>query len=240
MLEIEFPRTISYKAVGGPAFSTVVNTGLSGAEQRNQNWQFSRGKWRVSLITPPRFERSRQQFIDLLIGFFVNMAGKANSFRLYDHLDHGPVVAAPALVIAGTSNTQWQLQRPRTLGGYTYYQPITKPVVSYTQQDQNGNAAAGGVAIVDYQGHILPNTFSVTAGNGASAGNYVLDATTGIITFAAAPGVLPALASFEYHYPVRFDVDELSLQAEPSAIGAGRPVVSLNSVPLIEVPPPNF
>lgn len=243
MLDIEFPRTISYKAVGGPAFSTVVNTGLSGAEQRNQNWEFSRGKWRVSLQTPPAFERSRQQFVDLLIAFFLNVAGKANAFRLYDHLDNGPLVNAPMAVVPGTSNLQWQLQRPRTLAGYTYYQAITKPIVSYTLQDQNGNNS-GGVAIVDYQGHILPNTLlSILNGNLAALpgpGTWVLDATAGIVTLAVAPSVTPPLASFRYHYPVRFDVDELPLQAEPSAVGAGRPVVSLNSVPLIEVPPPNF
>lgn len=175
------------------------------------------------------------------MGFFVNMAGKANAFRLYDHLDHGPVVAAPAAVIAGSSNTQWQLQRPRTLAGYTYYQPIAKPIASYTKQDQDGNAAAGGIPILDYQGHIVPNTIiSITAGDGASAGDYVLDATTGIVTLSAAPGVLPALATFSYHYPVRFDVDQLDLQVEPSAVGRGDPLVTLNSVPLVEVAPPNF
>jgi len=235
-LEIEFPRTISYKAVGGPNFSTIVNIGLSGAEQRNQNWQLSRGKWRVSLITPEGFAGQRQTFIDLLIAFFQNAAGRANALRLYDHLDHGPVTSQTMVVVAGSSNLQWQLQRARTVAGQTYLQKISKPLAAFTLQDQTG-ANAGGTAIKDYQGNALANT--VTISGYTPATTFVLDARTGIATFDAGPGA-PPTASFQFHYPVRFDIDALELTSEPSAVGAGRPIVSWNSVPLIEVPPPNF
>jgi hypothetical protein len=39
---------------------------------------------------------------------------------------------------------------------------------------------------------------------------------------------------------VRFDTDEFNLQIEPSDVGGGEPVVSWNSLVLVEVRPPNF
>lgn len=39
---------------------------------------------------------------------------------------------------------------------------------------------------------------------------------------------------------VRFDTDEFNIQIEPSAVGDGNPVVSWNSLVLVEVRPPNL
>src|SRR5689334_16584138 len=86
--ECEFPTTIGYHAIGGSAFSTSVNEGFSGWEQRNRNWKNSRGEWTVSLMTPAAFAGSRQHFIHLLHTFFLAVAGKADSFRLKDHKDY--------------------------------------------------------------------------------------------------------------------------------------------------------
>lgn len=55
------------------------------------------------------------------------------------------------------------------------------------------------------------------------------------------------LNSFIYHDPitnedirVRFDTDEFNLQIEPSDVAGGQPVVSWNSLVLVEVRPPNY
>jgi hypothetical protein len=55
------------------------------------------------------------------------------------------------------------------------------------------------------------------------------------------------LNSFIYHDPivnedirVRFDTDEFNLQIEPSDVAGGQPIVSWNSLVLIEVLPPNY
>jgi uncharacterized protein (TIGR02217 family) len=211
-LEIEFPRTIGYKAVGGPGFSTLVNQGLSGAEQRNQNWQYSRGEWRISLMTPNAFQGNRYGFIQLLINFFDNVAGRAYGFRFYDHLDHiakaQPLIGVPGGV---------QLGITRTIGSRSYVQLISKPITG---------------AVQDYTGAFLQNTV-FQAGTGTPV---TVDPTTGLVTGLGAG----SLVDFEFDYPVRFDVDKLPLTAEPSAVGAGNPVITMNSVPIIEVAPPNF
>jgi uncharacterized protein (TIGR02217 family) len=49
--ETEFPRTVGYKATGGPTFNTTVNEGFSGFEQRNKNWSIARAKYTVDLLT---------------------------------------------------------------------------------------------------------------------------------------------------------------------------------------------
>jgi hypothetical protein len=55
------------------------------------------------------------------------------------------------------------------------------------------------------------------------------------------------LNSFIFHDPivnedvrVRFDTDEFNLQIEPSDVAGGNPVVSWNSLVLVEVRPPNY
>jgi uncharacterized protein (TIGR02217 family) len=213
--EVEFPRTISYKAIGGPGFSTVVNQGFSGQEQRNRNWANSRGKWKISLLTPPpsQFPGTRQQFVDLLNAFFDVVGGKADGFRLYDHKDHTGL-AQPLITVTGGV----QLAISRVIGGRTYVQPISKPITA---------------AVNDYQGNALANTVFL---HGTST-PVTVDPTTGLVTGQSAG----TLVDFQFHYPVRFDTDELPLQVEESAIknGAG-PIVNLTSIPLIEVLAPNF
>src|SRR5579864_53843 len=91
--EVEFPRTVSFLAVGGPTRSTTVNQGLSGAEQRNKNWANSRRKWQIQLRTPkPDGTTSRpatlQAFIDVTTAFFENVSGQGDGFRFWDPADH--------------------------------------------------------------------------------------------------------------------------------------------------------
>jgi uncharacterized protein (TIGR02217 family) len=208
-LEVEFPTTISYKAVGGPGFSTNVNQGFSGGEQRNQNWKFPRGKWTVSLTSPAGTDR--QQFIDLLYAFFDNAKGKLNAFRLKDHKSF----QATAQPLALNADGNVQLAITRTVGGFSFVQFISKPITA---------------DVVDYKGNALGNTVQLTSGGGG----VTVDHTTGLVT-SAGPGTL---VDFQYHYPVRFDTDELMMMAEaPTNDGL---VVSWDSIPLIEVLAPDF
>jgi uncharacterized protein (TIGR02217 family) len=210
-LEVQFPTTLSHRAVGGPGFNTTVNLGLSGQEQRNRNWSRSRGKWTVSLITPASFT-SRQEFVDLLNAFFMVVGGKADGFRLKDHKDFR-ATAQPLIEVDGNV----MLGITRTIGGRSYVQPITKPITS---------------AVTDYQGNALADTVFLSPGGAAVDVDY----TTGIVTGQAAG----TLVDFQYHYPVRFDVDNLDMQVEESYVSAGEPVVSINSIQLIELLPPNY
>ena len=207
---MEFPTTVSHKATGGPGFSTTVNQGFSGQEQRNRNWSTARRKFSISLITPTGIVR--QNFIDLIYAFFVNVGGKADAFRFKDHKDFN-AINQPLV----TYNGNVQLARTRTIGARNYIQIITKPITS---------------SVLNYKGIALSNTVFL---HGTTT-PVTVDYTTGIVTGQSAGTAV----DFQYHIPVRFDTDELAMQIEDSNVSGGQPIVSLNAVTLVEVLPPNF
>jgi uncharacterized protein (TIGR02217 family) len=215
--ECEFPRTISFKAMGGPAASTFVVGAESGAEQRNRNWAQFRRRYTISLITAAARNADRQAFVDQLHTFFYMIAGKADAFRFYDHLDN-QAIQEPVAALGGGA---YQLQRTYALGGRSYVRTITKPITAATI-DYQGNALATTVALFNSGGGLLTGT---------------TDQTTGIVT--GASGTV-AKATFQYHIPVRLDTDDCQIQVEDSATGDGRPIVSWNSLALVEVKPPNY
>ena len=56
--ENEFPRKIGFfgttgGTMGGPGFSTIVNLGFSGFEQRNRNWTNTRHKYSLDIVAQP-------------------------------------------------------------------------------------------------------------------------------------------------------------------------------------------
>jgi uncharacterized protein (TIGR02217 family) len=208
--EIEFPRTISYRAVGGPGFSTTVNEGLSGGESRNRNWAKVRREWIVSLKTPVGLDRLT--FVEMLRSFHLNVGGKADAFRIKDHLEF-KAVGQPLVTVTGGV----QLAVTHTTGSRSYVQLIYKPITS---------------AVQDYLGNSLADTVFLHG----STTPVTVDETTGLVTGLAAG----TLVDFEYHFPARFDVDKLQLQVEESFVSGGQPIVSWNSIPVIEVQPPNF
>lgn len=215
--ECEFPTTLSYRALGGPGFSTSVNEGFSGYEQRNRNWANSRGKWTVSLQTPASV--NRQTFIDLLQAFFLAVAGKADAFRLKDHKDF--TATGQRIGTGDGLATVFQLAKTYTAGARSYLRTIAKPIAP---------------PAVNYQNVALPNTVKVYLDGALQSSGWSVDGTTGLVTFAPPPAVGAAVtADFQFHFPVRFDSDDFQAQIEESAIAAAGPLVSWNSIALVEV-----
>src|ERR1051325_11055920 len=79
--ECEFPRQIGFNSTGGSGFSTKINGGFSGFEQRNRTWKQSRGQWQIVLTGKP------QAYFDMLHSFFLVVGGMADSFRLLWPID---------------------------------------------------------------------------------------------------------------------------------------------------------
>ncbi len=229
--EVQFPTAISYKAVGGPGFLTTVNKGFSGQEQRNKNRSLSRGKWTVSLITPASTANSaipgptsRQEFIDMLRAFFLVVGGKGDSFRVKDHTDYQ--FTGSAIGTGDGTTTQFQLVKLYSSGGRTYTRTIYKPITS---------------AVVDYLGNALPNTVQIFDNGSLVSSGISIDATTGIVTFTSAPLSGHAItANGQFHFPARFDTDDLPMQIEESDVAGNNAIASLNSITLIETLAPNF
>jgi uncharacterized protein (TIGR02217 family) len=224
--EVEFPTTISYRAVGGPGYSTQVNESFSGAERRNSNWANSRGEWQISLITPVGIDKTLYK--DLLLAFFHVVRGRGDAFRLKDHKDF--VFTNEQIGIGdGSTLGPYQLIKTYAIGGRSMTRTITKPITS---------------AVNNYKGSALADTVSVKVGGVlVASANWSIDATTGKITFGAghAPTSLAVItASGQFHFPVRFDADKLAMSVEESNVSGGDPIVSWNNIGLVEVRPPNY
>jgi uncharacterized protein (TIGR02217 family) len=214
--ECEFPRTISFLAVGGPTRSTTINQGLSGSEQRNKNWASSRRKWQVQLKTPRPGQANSpltlQGYIDALIAFFENIGAQGDGFRFFDPADNTAKNQQLATVAGNV-----QLVKNYVSAGRTYQRVITKPIAP---------------GVVDYQNHVLPNT--VFLANTSTP--VTVDYTTGIVTGQSAGTAV----DFQFDVPVRLNSDEMKIQAEESPWGAGSPVATWMGIELLEVFPPNY
>lgn len=224
MLEIEFPRKLALMAVGGPGYSTTVNPGFSGYEQRNQNWAQARAQYAVSFENKPLAEWTA------LEALFHAARGKANVFRLFDPGDYSGVGQ-----FIGTGDgvtTQFQLQKTYTfpIAQYEVIRPVQKVITSL---------------IPTYQGNVLTDTLTVYDNGSARTHNpgyvagggvqYTLDADTGIITFATAPANGHIItADYQYHIPVRFDLDDLQKQFI-TGVNSSMVLVTVSGINMIEI-----
>ncbi len=216
--ESEFPTAVGFLATGGPSFSTTVNEGFSGGEQRNRNWSNTRGVWTIDLQFKP------QAYFDALQAFFLVVGGQADAFRFKDHKDF---IATDQTIGTGDGvTTQFQLVKNYVSGVRTYVRTIYKPITA---------------DVTDFQGNTLPNTVNIyDAGALKTLGtDYTQDYTTGIITFTVAPAAGDLItADFQFHYPVRFTTDEMKAQVEESFVNGGQggnPLISWPNFELREV-----
>lgn len=216
-LEMEFPRAVSFKTMGGPSFNTTINAGFSGYEQRNRNWAAVRGKWMLNLMTPPpsQFMGTQLAWLNLIHAFFLNVGGRADAWRFFDYKDFqatGQTIGTGDGVTLGP----YQLVNVYQTGSRSYTRLIQKPITS---------------AVTDYQGNALANTV-VVYDNGVvvSAANYTVDSTTGLVTMNAGHAIANnhvITADCQFHYPARFDSDDWQIEVEPSNVVGGQPLVSV-------------
>ncbi len=202
--EVRFPTDISRKARGGPTRRTDIVTLASGREQRNARWAHSRRKYDAG------YGVKSLAALSAVAAFFEERRGRLIGFRWKDPLDFSS--AAPGAQVTaldqpiGVGDGQNRVfQLAKTYGGAApYVRPIRKPV---------------------------PGTARIAvAGQALGAQGFTLDATTGLVTLAAAPPPGAAVtAGFEFDVPVRFDADELDI--ELSAFSAGE----IPRIPLIEL-----
>lgn len=215
--EVEFPRTIGFGAVGGPSWNTIVNQGLSGFEQRNKNWLFTRQKYQLDLVAQPL------SIYKAVRNFYLNVSGRADAFRLFDPTDYLVTAQATSPSTGNGANKIFQLQKTYTIGGRTYTRTVSKPIMA---------------GVTDSQGNALTNTVVMYL-NGVKktlGTDYTVDYTTGLVTFIVAPGNGVAVtADAQFHMPVRFDSDDWPAQIMPSDVADGNALVTVTGINLIEV-----
>lgn len=193
--ETRFPDEISYGSKGGPRRLTQVVSLKSGFEERNQSWQHSRRKYDASIGI------RRLSHLHSVLDFWEARRGRLYGFRWKDWLDFksssgraDPSDTDQVLDVGDGTETEFQLVKRYEDGGEEYARPIKKPVIGTTVVALDGVAQPSG---------------------------WTLDSTTGVITFAAAPGSgVVITAGFEFDVPVRFDDDELQLSADAFESGS--------------------
>lgn len=129
---------------GGPSFRTAVTTTGNGSEQRNG--EAGVHARRIFRLNTDAMETTTR---DTCLDFFTARRGSTDSFRFRDPFDY-TATAQPLISVTGGR----QLVKEYTLGAYTYYRPIQKPV--------SGTVTLTGGGSVDY------STGIVTGGSGGT------------------------------------------------------------------------
>lgn len=142
-----------------------------------------------------------QSQLNELIAFFRARRGRAIGFRFKDWSDYS---ASDQVIGTGdASTTTFQLVKSYSSGGVTVDRVIDKPV-------------SGSLSV--YLGGVLQSS------------GVTLDAATGVVTFASAPGSgVVITAAFEFDVPARFDTDQLEINLDSYGIG------SWQNIPIVEV-----
>jgi uncharacterized protein (TIGR02217 family) len=205
--EILFPTAISRGSQGGPERRTDVVTLGSGHEQRNTRWADSRRSYNAGYGV-----RSLDD-IHAVIAFFEERRGRLNGFRWRDHLDFKscppggePAALDQQLAIGNGTTASFQLIKTYGSAHAPYARTISKPV-------------AGTVLVA-------------VAGVVKSPSSYVVDATTGIVTFASGHIPVPGAAitaGFLFDVPARFDTDKLEINLSGFQHGA------IPNIPVVEI-----
>ena len=202
--EIRFPDNISRGARGGPERRTQVVELASGDEERNASWANSRRRYDVA------YGIRRADDLAAVVAFFEARNGRLYGFRFKDWADYKsslpstPAGATDQQIGTGNGSLKtFQLSKRYTSGAQSWTRTIAKPVAG---------------------------TIMIALGLVEQMSGWTLDATTGLVTFTAAPGIgVIVRAGFEFDVPVRFDTDMLDVTLDIERLG------SITSIPLIEV-----
>lgn len=159
-----FPDTIAVGAAGGPEYSTLVTLNDGGYEQRLARWTLPLRSYDVA-----HGIKSQADF-ETLLNFFLSVQGMKTGFRFKDWSDFE--VATTESYMTKNSELVYQVGKNYVSGATTVSRDIKKVVdASYTIY-RDGSPVA----------------------EGAGAGQYSIDVTTGIVTFVAdATGSITAI-----------------------------------------------
>jgi uncharacterized protein (TIGR02217 family) len=204
--EIRFPTGISFGATGGPERRTEIVTLGSGFEERNTPWAHSRRRYNAG------YGLRSLDDVHEVIAFFEARRGRLIGFRWKDRADWqscapGAAIAPDDQMIGSGDGetTVFQLVKTYMSGAGSYARVITKPVAETLR------VALDGVEQTPDE-------------------DFTLDAATGRVTFAEAPGDGVAVtAGYAFDVPVRFDTDFLEVNL------AGFEAGSIPNIPIVEV-----
>ncbi|WP_269932238.1 DUF2460 domain-containing protein [Aminobacter sp. HY435] len=204
-----FPLAVSFGATGGPERRNEIVSLISGREKRNLRLSQSRHHYDAGTGV-----KSLDDLHDVL-SFFEARRGTLHAFRFRDPFDMkscrpggAPTPLDQPLGTGDGIKTRFALTKTYGAGADAYLRPITKPITASIR------IAVAGVE------RLSPADFSFD------------EATGEVVLAGGAPGAGALVtAGFEFHVPVRFDIERLSLSM--TGFKAGQ----IPSIPLVEVLP---
>lgn len=199
-----FPVHIARGARGGPRRRTQVVELSSGREERNASWADSRREYDVG------YGLRNADDLHEAVAFFEARNGRLYGFRFKDWSDYKSclpsrmVDARDQFIGMGTGTaTQFPLCKRYGSDTHGYWRMITRPV---------------------------EGSVRVAIGEVEQFSGFAINPTTGVVTFATAPGAgLEIRAGFEFDVPVRFANDSIDVTLSIERTG------SITSIPLIEL-----
>lgn len=201
--EVRLPVALAFGASGGPETLTDVARLASRRESRNARWAGSRRRWDVAGAA------MRADAAHALCAFFEARRGRLFGFRFRDPMDWKscapsaePAALDQPLGEGDGATRSFQLVKRYASGDATWDRLIAKPV-----------AASVLLAV-----------------NGVATTAFVVDLTTGVVTFDVAPAAGAVMtAGFAFDTPVRFDADRLDIALE------GFDAMRVTRAPIVEI-----
>lgn len=179
-LEVRFPVHISRGSRGGPDWAAEIVARSSGYEERNTPWSAPLHYYDAA------YGVRTQDELHEVKSLYLAAMGRLKGFRFKDWADYksceplqSPSATDQAIGTGDGEETSFQLIKTYTFAGQTFVRTIAKPV---------------------------SGTVLIALGGTPQGSGWTVDATTGVVTFSAAPGNGVAVtAGFEFDVPVRFD-----------------------------------
>lgn len=200
--EERFPDDWAWFATGGPKYKTHVSAGDSDFESRISVGDLGLRRYSLSRALHNQAE------VDRFMAFWQLRRGAYEGFRFKDWRDYK--ATGQNLGTGDGSRTGFQLRKlygntdPTTGASSQTWREIKKP---------------------------LPGTVNVYLNGALQSSGYVLDVTTGIVSFSVPPATgVVVTADFEFDVPVRFANDEPPLQFDQN-FG----ITSISGLKLVEV-----
>ncbi|WP_332305465.1 TIGR02217 family protein [Rhizobium sp. GR12] len=207
--EVRFPLRLALGTSGGPVRRTDIVNLSNGRENRNQRWKNARRAYDAGSGI-----RSVADLYEVL-SFFEARRGELYGFRFRDPVDFKS--CPPGATPAATD------QRIGTGDGMTASFQLLKTY-----------ADAGGAFTRRLEKPVEGSVVVSIAGVKASATDFSVDHSTGMVTFRAGqvpPAGVAIRAGYEFDVPVRFAIDRIDINL--TAFEAGR----IPSIPLMEILP---
>ena len=200
--DTRLPDDVERGALGGPGFRTTIVVLSSGFEQRNQAWQVARGRWDIGYGVQSKTDFMR------VVRFFYARRGRLRGFRFKDWTDFE--LARQNVGTTDATTATFQIFKRYDDGGQNYDRVLNK-IVTGTET-------------------VWVNAVQIAEGAGAD--QYQLNDATGVLTLGATLAGQTGTAvevECEFDVPVRFDVDQLDVDA--AIFDAG----SIPQIPVVEV-----